>query len=187
MNKLQEMMGIQNKLNCHIDPLWSQKQYAWERAIWVECAEAMEHLGYKWWKHQEPDINQVKMELVDIWHFAMSLNMEDNKPIYFEKTDPGDLRLMLDNIAGEAASHKSFDNLSFCIACASIGMNFNKLYELYMRKAVLNLFRQDHGYKKGTYVKIWQGLEDNEVVATLPVEGLYESLEECYQEALNNG
>jgi len=29
-------------------------------------------------------------------------------------------------------------------------------------KNVLNFFRQDHGYKAGTYQKLWQGREDNE-------------------------
>lgn len=27
------------------------------------------------------------------------------------------------------------------------------------------MFRQDHGYKEGTYIKIWHGKEDNEVLA----------------------
>jgi hypothetical protein len=31
----------------------------------------------------------------------------------------------------------------------------------------LNFFRQDHGYKEGTYIKIWHGEEDNEVLAIL--------------------
>jgi hypothetical protein len=26
----------------------------------------------------------------------------------------------------------------------------------------LNFFRQDHGYKEGTYQKVWNGREDNE-------------------------
>jgi hypothetical protein len=26
----------------------------------------------------------------------------------------------------------------------------------------MNVFRQDHGYKAGTYIKIWNGREDNE-------------------------
>ena len=29
-------------------------------------------------------------------------------------------------------------------------------------KNVLNFFRQDHGYKAGTYQKLWGGREDNE-------------------------
>ena len=32
----------------------------------------MDHYGWKWWKKQSPDTEQVKLELVDIWHFGLS-------------------------------------------------------------------------------------------------------------------
>ena len=32
----------------------------------------LDHYGWKWWKHQSPDLDQVRLELVDIMHFAMS-------------------------------------------------------------------------------------------------------------------
>jgi hypothetical protein len=41
-------------------------------------------------------------------------------------------------------------------------MDSNELYRQYVGKNVLNFFRQDHGYKEGTYNKIWNGREDNE-------------------------
>ncbi|HEY5740253.1 MAG TPA: dUTP diphosphatase, partial [Gammaproteobacteria bacterium] len=34
-------------------------------------------------------------------------------------------------------------------------------------KNVLNFFRQDHGYKEGSYVKQWHGREDNEHLSEL--------------------
>ena len=43
-----------------------------------------------------------------------------------------------------------------------IEMDFDALYRSYVGKNVLNFFRQDHGYKEGTYVKNWAGREDNE-------------------------
>jgi hypothetical protein len=43
-----------------------------------------------------------------------------------------------------------------------IEMNFDALYRSYVGKNVLNFFRQDHGYKDGSYIKVWQGREDNE-------------------------
>ena len=52
----------------------------------------------------------------------------------------------------------------------------------------MNRFRQDHGYKEGTYIKIWNGAEDNivmlEVMASHPdygVNELYDALEEVYK------
>jgi hypothetical protein len=41
-------------------------------------------------------------------------------------------------------------------------MDFDALYRSYVGKNVLNFFRQDHGYKDGSYIKVWQGREDNE-------------------------
>jgi hypothetical protein len=43
-----------------------------------------------------------------------------------------------------------------------IEMDFDALYRSYVGKNVLNFFRQDHGYKDGSYIKVWQGREDNE-------------------------
>jgi hypothetical protein len=52
----------------------------------------------------------------------------------------------------------------------------------------LNRFRQDHGYKEGTYIKVWNGEEDNVVMldtmAKNPeygVDELYSALEEVYK------
>ena len=53
-------------------PDWRGQGYPWYRAIWVECAELLDHYGWKWWKHQTPDLEQVQLELVDIWHFGLS-------------------------------------------------------------------------------------------------------------------
>jgi hypothetical protein len=41
-------------------------------------------------------------------------------------------------------------------------MSWQELYRQYVGKNVLNFFRQDHGYKEGTYIKIWGNREDNE-------------------------
>ena len=46
-------------------------------------------------------------------------------------------------------------------------MSWNDAYTQYVSKNVLNIFRQQHGYKEGTYIKIWNGEEDNVVLARL--------------------
>ena len=63
---------MQEEHNAQVHPQWKEQGYEYYRAIWVECAEMLDHFGWKWWKNQEPDIDQVKLELVDIWHFALS-------------------------------------------------------------------------------------------------------------------
>jgi hypothetical protein len=47
------------------------------------------------------------------------------------------------------------------------GLDFDALYTAYVGKNVLNFFRQDHGYKEGTYLKTWAGREDNEHLVEL--------------------
>ena len=48
-----------------------------------------------------------------------------------------------------------------------IDLDFDRLFRTYVGKNVLNFFRQDHGYKDGSYIKIWQGREDNEHLAEI--------------------
>ena len=43
-------------------------------------------------------------------------------------------------------------------------LSFDELFRHYVGKNVLNFFRQDHGYKTGEYIKVWNGKEDNEVL-----------------------
>ena len=45
---------------------------------------------------------------------------------------------------------------------AALPMDLDALFDLYIGKNVLNRFRQDNGYKSGTYQKVWSGREDNE-------------------------
>ena len=69
-------------------------------------------------------------------------------------------------------------------------LGWTALYCQYVGKNVLNFFRQDHGYKQGTYQKIWNGQEDNEYLVKIldsldPAdpsfkEKIYSSLTEHY-------
>ncbi len=75
MNKaamLRAMATMQDEHNEQVHPDWRNSGAEYYRAVWVECAEMLEHFGWKWWKRQQPDLWQVKLELVDIWHFGMS-------------------------------------------------------------------------------------------------------------------
>ncbi len=45
--------------------------------------------------------------------------------------------------------------------------SFDDLHRIYVGKNVLNRFRQDNGYKDGSYRKLWQDREDNEHLAEI--------------------
>lgn len=60
---------------------------------------------------------------------------------------------------------------------------FDDIIKLYILKNVLNKFRQDHGYKEGTYVKEWFGKEDNEYLFQIRDElddSIFESTDSIY-------
>jgi len=71
-------------------------------------------------------------------------------------------REAVENLAGGTLLGKDFSTRDFAAAMAALPMDFDELYRLYVGKNVLNHFRQDQGYKQGTYLKLWQGREDNE-------------------------
>ena len=194
------MLDMQDAMNARVNPDWRAAGNAWYRAIWTECAEMLDHYGWKWWKHQQPDLEQVKLELVDIMHFAMSdyLLQHDELDavaarIEHELSQPGDgddIREAIERMAQTTIASRSMHYADFARVMELIGMDFDELYRSYVGKNVLNFFRQDHGYKEGSYVKIWDGREDNEhlveVIAALDScssdfrEQLYRGLEQRY-------
>lgn len=170
--KLQVMLQLQDQMNQKIHPQWREQEYEWYRAIWIECAELMDHYGWKWWKKQSPDRDQVLLELIDIWHFGLGQLLQGGDD--FEKLaaqiqdqfdfgqNPVDFKESVESFASAVLSTKSFDVKSFCLMMLSIDLRFDALYQTYIGKNVLNFFRQDHGYKEGRYQKLWNGREDNE-------------------------
>lgn len=178
------MLDLQNKMNSKVNEGWLNAGYAYLRAAMIESVEAIEHHGWKWWKAQHLDLAQVQMELVDIWHFALSHILIEHE---------GDIAKASKQIENELLSNHqeiTFDGQRFFISeqnlvenlelmtglCAvkrfdiklftqiieQAHMNADMLFEQYVGKNVLNFFRQDHGYKEGIYIKIWNGREDNE-------------------------
>ena len=171
------MLELQDAMNTRVNSGWREAKNEWYRAIWTECAEMLEHYGWKWWKHHQPDLDQVRLELVDIFHFAMSdylLRGNDNDQvadtILNELSKPDlidDIRCAIESMAQSTIASKSMHFSKFANIMNLIEMNFDQLYRLYVGKNVLNFFRQDHGYKEGSYIKVWQEREDNEHLSEL--------------------
>ncbi|PCI59165.1 MAG: dUTP diphosphatase [Gammaproteobacteria bacterium] len=194
------MLAMQDAMNSRVSDTWRENNFEWYRAIWVECAEMLDHYGWKWWKHQEIDVPQVQLELVDIFHFGLSLRLMTGASIekisdqivteLAQSNDESDFKLALENLASAAVSHKSFAGEAFCDCMNLIDMDLNELFRQYVGKNTLNFFRQDHGYKDGSYIKVWQGKEDNEVLAEVVNQldatstdfqkNLYQTLENHY-------
>lgn len=73
----------QIELNEAITPDWREKD--WELAIIVETAEAIDSTPWKWWKAQkEVDIDNLKIEAIDLLHFIISLGLSKINPDAYE-------------------------------------------------------------------------------------------------------
>ena len=174
--KIKEMLDLQNKINEKVHPHWREQNFEWYRAIWVECAELLDHYGWKWWKKQSPNQAQIELELVDIWHFGLSIllsNYDVEKSIslisegMIDQRGSGKFRENLEDFTSNTLQTRSFDLKRFNQVMNDVGLTFEKLYVGYISKNVLNSFRQDKGYQAGTYIKDWGGIEDNEYLIRL--------------------
>ncbi len=174
--KIKEMLDLQNKINEKVHPHWREQNFEWYRAIWVECAELLDHYGWKWWKKQSPNQAQIELELVDIWHFGLSIllsNYDIEKSIslisegMIDQRGSGKFRENLEDFTSNTLQTRSFDLNRFNQVMNDVGLTFEKLYVGYISKNVLNSFRQDKGYQTGTYIKDWGGIEDNEYLIRL--------------------
>ena len=200
-DKILLMLQLQNQLNDATNgEEWTKgitknnKVINWKRCIYMECAEMIDSFSWKHWKSidKEPDWANMQIEVVDVWHFIMSLAIEN-----YEQTMRGgveDVALHIsdlpalqnientqqdfapqneviekvEDIMRLALSKEKLDldalvNDFFELTAMS-GLNLNTLYRLYVGKNILNQFRQDNGYKEGSYIKVWGGEEDNVVM-----------------------
>jgi dimeric dUTPase (all-alpha-NTP-PPase superfamily) len=215
-SQLDSMLELQDDMNTRVNPEWVAANNDWHRAIQIEGVEAIEHHGWKWWKKQNLDMAQLRMELVDIWHFIMSMAIQKkNGNIALAKLDMlaefnlHQKSVLFDNQYYLLAQMKLLDKLNLLVGLASAkrinlalfnsllsdcGMSWTDLLKQYVGKNVLNIFRQDHGYKSGTYFNIWNGREDNEhLVEVMEIidpnsdnirNALYQSLKARYAEFL---
>lgn len=204
---LVNMLTLQDSMNTRVHPNWVEQNFEWYRAAWIECGELIEHYGYKWWKKQIPDIEQVRLEVIDIWHFGLSALFVEGKSIDdiaseidaelagFEPQGAG-VREATEALAMHCLQTKGFSPSLFWELMLASGLNFESLYSAYVGKNVLNFFRQDNGYQEGTYIKNWGGREDNEHLVELVDQldraaadfdkQVYQALERRYQGVLTS-
>ena len=179
------MLQMQHRMNSRVHEDWINQHFEWYRATWIECGELMDHIGYKWWKKQTPDMEQVRLEVVDIWHFGLSALFEPDMDLEalageiaddFTVAAPGEseghsasqrIHVATEALAQHALETKGFSVPLFLTLMQACGLSADALYRHYVGKNVLNFFRQDHGYQDGTYIKEWQGREDNEHLSEL--------------------
>ena len=82
MDKLKEIFAMQDALNKRIgvntDDLSDEEKVTWilnySRAMQQEMAELIDSVPWKWWaKYQEFDEQNARVEVVDLFHFLISM------------------------------------------------------------------------------------------------------------------
>ena len=219
MDKILLMLQLQNQLNVATNgEEWVKgitkngKKINWKRCIYMESAEMIDSFPWKHWKaiDAEPDWDNLKIEVVDVWHFIMSLAIEfysremmggiediaihaanleafsliDNNHARFDEQDV--IMSKIEDIMRDVLSLEKLDLdallTHFFELVSMSGLNLHSLYLLYIGKNVLNQFRQDNGYKEGTYIKTWDGEEDNVWMQKILEENPDIRPEELYKE-----
>lgn len=190
--KIKEMFKLQCQLNEELVPEWLERQLRFENAIIVEVAELIDCLGYKWWKHQEIDEANARVEIVDIWHFVMSYVLREDVldpnslPEYIEKlsiisaqlynhpynTSVGNWAPVMYRARQLVREVESKDSVvgvleKYFSIIEAAGMTIDSLYSRYIIKNALNKVRMMNGYQDGTYIKDWNGMEDNHVATEM--------------------
>jgi dimeric dUTPase (all-alpha-NTP-PPase superfamily) len=224
MDKILLMLQLQAQLNDATNGEgWTKgvtknkKEINWKRCIYMECAEMVDSFSWKHWKsiNKEPDWDNLQIEVVDVWHFIMSLAIENYAQTMRGGID--DLAINISNLDSfskvetqneEFASQKEIIEKVESIMFASLskdelnletliadffdltlmsGLDLQTLYRLYVGKNILNQFRQDNGYKEGSYIKVWDGVEDNIIMkniweenADIKPDVLYKELTKLY-------
>lgn len=189
LEQVKEMFQMQDEMNKKVHPEWKKQGYDWHLAAQMELMEGVQHYSYKWWKKESPDLPQAQLEVIDAWHFWMSAYLEQQEEVYetslyWRNGTPYTYDVMCEEVYKfinepftRDLKSTTLKDLYFSLArdyenslvdienwyllLHSVELTPQDLYTMYVQKNVLNHFRQDHGYKDGTYIKEWYGEEDN--------------------------
>ncbi len=226
MDKILLMLQLQAELNNATNGEdWTNgitkngREINWQRCIYMECAEIIDSFSWKHWKslNQEADWDNLQIEVVDVWHFVISLAIEnysqtlrggiDDLAINISELEcfnkiniknelfasQEEIIAKVENIMLHSLSKETLNLegliFDFFDLVVMSGLDLESLYKLYVGKNILNQFRQDNGYKDGTYIKVWAGEEDNVVMKrvwqeneNLKPDKLYKELTKLYLE-----
>ena len=179
----EEIVQLQDSFNARvIGQDWKEKDNNWKMAIILENAELLDSFDWKWWKHTPIDWQNIEIEMVDLFHFLIALGLKESNTKAFngffianelrfkEQETYNDETMqevvigkMLNDFNSAIINGLTLNAVSIFIEMwFTLGNNSDDLFRKYKMKYTLNQFRQDNGYKDGSYIKIWEeGKEDN--------------------------
>lgn len=215
-----ETFHLQDEFNKVVNQHWREAKYPWPRAIRGEMIETIDSFNWEWWKKKKntPNMINAEVELVDTFFFLISHSLtfvhserdfnnlcNTTFTLVFAKEQQvvqnnTDVKFNQDEFIklGEEIIKFSLVNpeqyqlmfLRLMDMWLSLNLKLVDLMKLYRTKHILNLFRQQNGYKEGIYMKIWGEEEDNiicwQLAKRLPMDdnfqtNLLEELNKAYE------
>ena len=176
MMDIARLMRIQDRLNEAVTPDWKSgiPVYRFEIALFEEMMELVDSFPWPWWKPGKDDRENVKIEIVDMTHFLLSLAIKKGcRPFTLEvafedgysmggRGDLPSIWNMLTDMMVFVKTHRydsAFRVLGQLVRAS--GMSPEEFVDLYEGKVRLNLERQRKGYRRDESVKMIDGEEDN--------------------------
>lgn len=191
-------LHAQDTLNMRLHKQWHLQGWPYYRAAWTEMTEAIGHLNWFWWKQgtfgKEPSSEQraqLHMELVDVLHFGLSMDVIQARK---HSTDDTGFEAFLHRKAAYAVQcfnvpsepiplvegmetyicytvrSKEFEVRQFADVCLSAGLTMPQLLVMYFAKQTLNKLRWNNGYDltkndPDAYVKMWPSTANRKLLA----------------------
>lgn len=172
---LLHVVKLQDELNEKTTENWVKAGQDWNSAILAEAGEAMESLDYKWWKSTAADMENFKVEVIDLLHFLISRMLDDAANIppcdnpkvtiveqelvanslmrAYNASDSflatGSYEDLLKTFTGEVLVLPEVNVMTTAKLMAifrKLDMSIDDIFASYISKNLLNGYRQERGY-----------------------------------------
>lgn len=189
-------------------------------AMLDELTEMIGHgVSWKWWKYTDPDkldMFAVKVEAIDVAHFYLSLMYKSALKYVARGGDASEFERMLVGTSGRSnapqlihdynlLSHSVYVSMAQALLAnlsitdmhgvlnrlaGLVNLSREEFSAIFTAKHELNIFRQSEGYQTGGYVKVEDGVEDNDRLealveaflddSSMTLAGLRQNVREAY-------
>eukprot|EP00755_Sulcionema_specki_P017449 Sspe_Gene.64399::Locus_38026_Transcript_2_2_Confidence_0.667_Length_930::g.64399::m.64399 len=129
----------------------------------LRCSELIDSYPWKWWKSvgKKVDVNNVRIELVDILHFSLAGQMQvggdggvqEDSTIVTPLMETENAIKTFRHIINLANNHK-FTTITRHVVESAADLEFN-LVAYYVAKHTLNYIRQLGGYRRAVSTRRW--------------------------------
>jgi len=182
VDMLEKQEAVNNVMTGNGDK-WRDLNRPWYRAIWRELSECTDHISWEWWKSSKVDWPQLHLEIVDVFHFILSselnstevsetylpiheiaehlevaFNMEGDCDVsYVDEQERMEKTMeLLEGMVAGVILNRRAPYVSFSALMNISGFSWTELHAWYVGKNRLNHFRQANGDKKGSYTRTWK-------------------------------